>query len=101
VFTGADGGFTRTGVPVMGAEPVLTTGAPARMTSKGGARAYVDVDARSRAATGVALILLCGLIIARATGVRRLPTRSARAAAALLAFAGPLALLAAMLVLTY
>jgi hypothetical protein len=101
VFTGADGGFTRTRVPVMGDRPARTTGAPARMTSAGGTRAYVDVDAGGRAATGVALILLCGLVITRATGVRRLPAGRARAVATTLAFAGPLALLTAMLALTH
>lgn len=98
-FTG--GGFTRDAVPVMGDAPKPGQSTPARMTSARGARAYVDIDATSRAAVGVALILLCGLVIARATGVRRLPTRPARRTAALLSLLGPLVLLAAMLGVTY
>lgn len=101
VFTSADGRFTRAWVPVMGDVPVVGGGAPATMTSDRGRRAYVDVDAGSRAATGVALILLCGVAIVRATGVRRLPERRARLVTSLLALAGPLALLGAMLALTY
>jgi hypothetical protein len=104
-FTSADGRFTRTAVPIMGNTPAAGTGeragTPARMTSPRGNRAYVDVDAGSRAATGVALILLCALAIMRATGVRRLPSRRARMLASLLALAGPLSLLAAMLALAY
>jgi hypothetical protein len=122
-FTSADGRFTRTGVPVMGEVPAVSggeaapvsgggtapvgpvaaeaVGAPAVMTSAGGARAYVNVDPASRAAVGVALILLCGLAIVRATGVRRLPAGRPRGVATALSLAGPLTLLAAMLALTY
>jgi hypothetical protein len=99
--TGAGPGFTRQGVPVMGAAPAKGETVPARMTSGRGVRAYVDVDPDSRALVGFALILLCGLGIVRATGVRRLPTAPARRTAALLSVAGPLALLAAMLAVTY
>jgi hypothetical protein len=81
--------------------PAEEVGAPAVMTSAGGARAYVNADAASRAAVGLALILLCGLAIARATGVRRLPAGRARGVATALSLAGPLTLLAAMLALTY
>jgi hypothetical protein len=114
-FTSADGRFSRTGVPVMGEVPAVVpaevvevgpvaaeaVGAPAVMTSAGGARAYVSVDAPSRAAVGVALILLCGLAIARATGVHRLPAGRARGVVTALSLAGPLALLAGMLAVTY
>jgi hypothetical protein len=98
-FTGT--GFTRDGVPVMGDAPAVGGSKPARMTSERGVRAYVDVDPNSRALVGFALILLCGLGIVRATGVRRLPTMPARRTATLLTLAGPLALLAAMLAVTY
>jgi hypothetical protein len=101
LFTSADGRFTRASVPVMGDGPVVGTAEPAKMTSARGQRAYVDVDAGSRAATGVALLLLCGLAIVRATGVRRLPGRRARLATTLVSVAGPLTLLGAMLALTY
>jgi hypothetical protein len=71
------------------------------MTSARGGHAYVDVDATRRAALGVALILLCGLGIARATGVRRLPTRSGRTTTALVSLGGPALLLAVMLAVTW
>jgi hypothetical protein len=119
-FTSADGRFTRTAVPIMGDTPPAGTGsgtgagagagaggggervgAPARMTSAGGHRAYVDVDAASRAAIGLALIVLVALAIMRATGVHRLPDRRARVLARLVALAGPLSLLTGMLALTY
>ena len=100
-FRAADPRFTRAGVPLMGDVPEAGTAVPARMTSDRGQRAYVDVDAGGRAAFGVALIVLCGLAIVRATGVRRLPTRQARTATTLISLAGPLALLAAMLALTF
>ncbi len=100
-FTSTDGRFTRVRVPVMGEAPAPGGAAPARMTSDRGARAYVDVDAGSRAALGLGLILLCALAIVRATGVRRLPARRARVTATTLAVAGPLILLAGMLAATY
>jgi hypothetical protein len=100
-FTGTGKDFVRDGVPVMGDAPVVGQTSPARMTSGRGIRAYVDVDPNSRALVGIALILLCGLGIVRATGVRRLPTRPTRRTATLLSLAGPLALLAAMLAVTY
>ncbi len=89
---------TRDAVTVMGATPEPGVPTPARMTSDRGVRAYVDVDAVSRAALGVALILLCGLGIVRATGVSRLPQRRA---ATVLSVAGPMLLLTAMLAVTY
>jgi hypothetical protein len=104
-FTSADGRFARAPVPVMGEAPAAGAGgrasAPARMTSARGQRAYVKVDAGSRAGIGVALIILCALAIARATGVRRLPERRGRVLATLVALAGPLTLLAAILAATY
>jgi hypothetical protein len=93
--------FARDAVPVMGDAPATGDTAPARMTSARGTRAYVDVDAVSRAALGVVLILLCGLGIVRATGVRCLPGRPARRTATLLSLFAPLTLLAAMLAVTY
>jgi hypothetical protein len=98
-FTGD--GFTRTGVPVMGAAPAPGATAPARMTSVRGTRAYVDVDATARAATGLALLILCGLAIARVTGARRLPTPRTRVAATAASLAAPLILLAGMLATTF
>jgi hypothetical protein len=98
-FTSA--GFARDAVPVMGDAPDPGVPTPARMTSERGVRAYVEADTVSRAALGVALILLCGLGIVRATGVRRLPERPARRTATLLSLAGPLTLLAAMLAVTW
>jgi hypothetical protein len=100
-FRAADPRFTRVGIPLMGDVPEAGTAVPARMTSDRGQRAYVEVDAGGRAAFGVALIVLCGLAIVRATGVRRLPTRRARTATTLISLAGPLALLIAMLALTF
>lgn len=100
-FTSADGRFTRAAVPVMGEAPQAGTAAPARMTSDRGGRAYVDVDAGSRALLGVALVVLCALAIMRATGVRRFPARRLRIVATVISFAGPLALLAGMLAATY
>lgn len=100
-FTGTGKDFVRDGVPVMGDAPVVGQTSPARMTSGRGIRAYVDVDPNSRALVGTALILLCGLGIVRATGVRRLPTRPTRRTATLLSLGGPLLLLAAMLAVTY
>jgi hypothetical protein len=98
-FTSA--GFARDAVPVMGDAPDPGVPTPARMTSERGARVYVEADTVSRAALGVALILLCGLGVVWGTGVRRLPERPARRTATLLGFAGPLTLLAAMLAVTY
>jgi hypothetical protein len=98
-FTGP--AFTRDAVPVMGDAPERGQEAPARMTSERGIRAYVGIDPVSRGALGVALILLCGLAIIRGTGVRHLGTAPARRTTALLSLAGPLALLAAMLAVTY
>ena len=100
-FTSADGRFTRAPVPVMGDAPGVGTAAPARMTSDGGARAYVDVDAGGRATLGVLLIVLCGLAIVRATGVRRLPAPRMRTVATVISVAGPLTFLGAMLVATH
>lgn len=100
-FRAPDPQFTRTGIPLMGDAPEAGAQVPARMTSDRGQRAYVDVDAGGRAAFGVALIVLCGLAIVRATGVRRLPTRRARTATTLISLAGPLALLVAMLALAF
>jgi hypothetical protein len=100
-FTSADGRFTRNTVPVMGVVPDVGATAPARMTSARGAHIYVDVDAGGRAAAGVLLILVCGLGIVRATGVRHLPTKRTRRVATLLSLIGPLALLAGMLAITY
>jgi hypothetical protein len=90
--------FTRDAVPVMGDVPDPGASTPALMTSQRGGRAYADVDFVSRAALGVALILLCGLGIIRATGIRHLPNRRTPA---LLSLGGPLLLLAAMLAVTY
>lgn len=98
-FTSA--AFARDAVPVLGDTPAPGRPAAARMTSERGTYAYADIDSVSRAALGLALILLCGLGIVRATGVRRLPERPARRTATLLSLAGPLALLAAMLAVTY
>jgi hypothetical protein len=98
-FAGA--GFARAAVPVMGDAPDPGQSAPAEMTSSRGTRAYVGVDAAGRAGAGVGLIVLCGLGIVRATGVRRLASRPARRTATLLSLAGPLMLLVAMLAVTY
>ena len=93
--------FTRAAVQVMGDVPDPGTTAPASMTSARGGHAYVDVDTFSRAAIGVVLIMLCGLGIVRATGVRRLESRPARTVATLLSLAGPATLLTGMLITTY
>jgi hypothetical protein len=98
-FTGT--GFARDAIPVMGDAPAAGEQVPAEMTSRRGANAYVGVDPASRAGMGIALIVLCGLGIVRATGVRRLPTRPARRIAALLSVIAPFTLLAAMLAVTY
>jgi hypothetical protein len=98
-FTGTT--FTRAAVQVLGDVPDPGTTAPASMTSARGGHAYVDVDTFSRAAVGVVLIMLCGLGIVRATGVRRLESRPARTVATLLSLAGPATLLTGMLITTY
>jgi hypothetical protein len=100
-FTSTDGRLTRIGIPIMGAAPDEGTAAPARMTSVRGARAYVDIDAGRRTAAGLALLLLCGAGTAWGTGARRLPTARARRIATAACLAAPLALLAAMLAVTY
>lgn len=100
-FASADGGFRRSGIPIMGAAPDPGGAAPARMTSSRAARAYLGTGASPRAGLGIGLLVLCGLLIAWSTGTLRLPSGRTR----FLAFTGclvaPLLLFGGMLAATF
>jgi hypothetical protein len=106
-FTAARGTFTAPDVALMGvAADQRGEGAvvPARMVDRKARQAYVGsapLLLHLRWALGVLLVLLCGLGIAALTGARRLETPTARRGAVLLSLAGPLALLAGFLAITY
>jgi hypothetical protein len=106
-FIAADGTYRVDGLALLGvehAQRVTGAAAPARMVSSDSRQAYVGdtgVLVHLRWALGFVLVLLCGLGIAGLTGARRLETARARRGALLLSMAGPLALLAGFLVVTY
>jgi hypothetical protein len=106
-FTSADGRFS--------AEDVRLTGVPseerierwqftARMIGADSRTAYVGTGTGTlhlRWGLGLTLVVLCGLGIAWATGAGRLPDRSARRGAVLVGLAGPLAITAGFLAVTF
>jgi hypothetical protein len=104
-FTGP--GFTAQGVTVLGAttDRQRSEGAtlPARMVRHGDRIAYAgSADGlHVRWGVGLGLTMLCGVLVAWATGARRLLGGKARAGAVLLSFAGPLLLFGGMLAATY
>jgi hypothetical protein len=106
-FTAANGAYRVDGLALLGVESAQrVTGVPrpARMVSSDSRQAYVGdtgVLVHLRWALGVVLVLICGLGIAGLTGARRLETPRARRSALLISLAGPLALLAGFLVVTY
>jgi hypothetical protein len=106
-FTADRGSFTATRVALMGvAAGQRAQGAvvPARMVDRQARQAYVGsapLLLHLRWALGVVLMLLCGVGIAASTGARRLETARARRAAVLLSLAGPVALWAGFLAVTY
>ena len=106
-FTADRGTFTAQRVALMGvAGDQREQGAvvPARMVDQQARQAYVGSTPlllHLRWALGVLLLVLCGLGIAALTGARRLETARARRGAVLLSLAGPLALWAGFLAITY
>jgi hypothetical protein len=104
-FTGP--GFTAESVTVIGARPgpEKAEGATlaAQMVRKGDRIAYAGSrnGLHVRWGAGLGLTLLCGILVAWATGARRLLGRKVRAGAVLLSFLGPLLLFAGMLAATY
>jgi hypothetical protein len=76
---------------------------PARMVSAKGRIAYVGRPAslHLRWIIGIALVLLCGLGVAWATGAGRLETRQARLIAYTMSLGGPLVLVAGALSVTW
>ena len=97
-FTGP--GFTAESVTVIGAQPGpdKSEGATlaAQMVRQGDRIAYAGRrdGLHVRWGVGLGLTMLCGVLVAWATGARRLLGRKARAGAVLLSFAGPLLLFA-------
>ncbi|GAA3335914.1 hypothetical protein GCM10020358_06060 [Amorphoplanes nipponensis] len=106
-FIAADGGYQVDRLALFGVEAgqrAPGTSSPARMVSSQSRQAYVGstgVLVHLRWALSFILVLLCGLGIAVLTGARRLETVRARRGALLLSLAGPLALLAGFLTVTY
>jgi hypothetical protein len=105
-FAAAGGAFTTDLVDLVGApsrQRVDGTQVAAQMVSPYGRLAYAaDTSALTlRWALGLALILLCGLGIAFATGAHKLPDRRSRRYAGLASLTGPLLLLFAMLAVTH
>jgi hypothetical protein len=97
-FTGRQAGFAAERVSLVGVAPHrerVGTSVPARMASERGRIAYAGSNGalHGRWAVGVALVLLCGLLILWVTGAARLPRGRGRSAAIALCFAGPLLLL--------
>ncbi len=99
------GDFVATRVDLVGApggRPADGATVPARMVSPKGRLAYAGDGAglALRWSLGLALTLLCGVVIAVATGAHRLPVRRTRWYALLASVTGPLLLVAAMLAIT-
>jgi hypothetical protein len=96
-----------TGVALLGVDgPRAVAGAtaPARMVSGESRQAFVGASGWTlhlRWILGLALVLLCGLGIASATGARRLENPRARRRAVLLSTFAPVAVLAGFLVAAY
>lgn len=106
-FTATDTRLSVPGVTLLGVDPdQRAAGAVvhALMVSPHSRQAFVGEDGvmpHLRWMIGLLLVLLSGLGIAAMTGARRLETLRARRTAMLLSLAGPLALLAGFLALTY
>ena len=101
-FTG--GGFTAPGVAVAGLPPAARqpgSTVAAEMVSAHGRVAYAGRAHDPRWALGFGLVVLCGMVIAWATGAGRLPGTRARLTAWAASFAGPLLLLAGALAVTW
>jgi hypothetical protein len=105
--TFTDGSFAVKNVALLGVDVAHRhAGAtvPAQMVARDSGQAFVGATGallHLRWAAGVLLLLLCGLAIAGVTGARRLESARARRRAVLLSLAGPLAMLAGFLALTY
>jgi hypothetical protein len=94
-FRAADGGFVAEDMALLGADRVqLARGAsvPAQMVSVRGDRVYAadPTGLRLRAGVGLALVLLCGLGLAWATGATRLDDPRSRRRAVLASIGLPL-----------
>jgi hypothetical protein len=105
-FTAASGRYVTEDVTLLGtAQGQLRQGTtvPAEMVSPRGDRAYaIDrVGLRLRTGVGLALILLCGLGIAWATGATRLDDQGVRRRAYLACVAAPLLVLLAFLAVSW
>jgi hypothetical protein len=102
-FNAAGDVFTAARVDLIGADR-LADGqrVAARMVSPTGRLAYAGDGGglALRWALGIGLMLLCGLAVALATGVHRLPARRSRYYALLASVTSPLLLLVAMLTVT-
>lgn len=100
-------GFAAEGVTLLGtkSDRQRSEGAtlPARMVRHGDRIAYAgSADGlHVRWGVGLGLTLLCGVLVAWATGARRLLGGKVRAGAVLLSFVGPLLLFGGMLAATY
>jgi hypothetical protein len=105
--TFTDGVFTSAGVVLLGVDATQRregASVPARMVDRNSRQAFVGASGlllHLRWSIGVLLVLLCGLCIAGTTGARRLESARARRRAVLLSIAGPLALLAGFLAVSY
>jgi hypothetical protein len=103
----ARGGWTASDVSVLGDDgSARAAGAvlPARMVTADGGQAYVNASGWTlhvRWVIGLALVLLCGLGIASATGARRLETARARRRAVLASIGAPFVVLAGFLVAAF
>jgi hypothetical protein len=84
---------TRSGEAIPGAT------VPARMVGDGGRAAYpARSELRAVWATGITMLLLCGLALIWAGGATRLPSRRCRTIGVLVSLVAPLALFLGMLV---
>jgi hypothetical protein len=105
--TFTDGTITSSQVALLGVEAADRqpgTAVPARMLHLDSRQAFVGASGTMlhvRWAVGVLLVLGCGLLLAGATGARRLESARARRRAVLLSLAAPVALLAGFLAATY
>jgi hypothetical protein len=102
-FAKPDGSFAN-GIRLFGvARTEQRAGAmlPARMTSSRSHTAYAGHGFAARAGVGMAILLVCGLGIAWATGARRLASRRNRFAALAISVLAPFGLFAGLLAATW